>query len=163
MFLSTLNTLMKLKNINPAELARRAGISRQAISKWFTSAETMNKNLINAEWNTILKISEALHIKPSALSTDLFRSLSPETKSQYHSLLLWDQLYDSVESLSIALAKKEYKAVGRYVQVFGILAAEKIFGSWIYLRFDQYSPFIHPVKRKELKKLCQTLQEQNLI
>lgn len=147
---------MTLKNIKPAELARRAGISRQAISRWFHISKDDH---INAEWNTILKIADALNIKPAQLSKDFFQSLTPETKLQYHSLLLWDHLYDSIESFSIALTKKEYKAVARYIQVFGILAAEKIFGSWVFKKFDQYAPYIHPVRRKELKILCQNLPE----
>jgi len=163
MLASTLNTLMALQNVKAAELARRAGVSRQAISKWIKTAEATHSNQINAEWNTIRKIADALHITPAELSKDPFQSLSDDMKSNYHSLLLWDRLYDSIESFSIALSKKEAKAVGRYVQVFGILSAEKIFGPWIFKKFDHYSPYLHPIRRKELKKLCQIFQELDLI
>ena len=163
MLASTLNSLLLLKRIKPAELARRSGISRQAISKWFKLAEHKNLNQINAEWNTVQKIAAALKIEPALLSKDFFGKLTTEQKENYRTLLLWDRSYESMESFTIALAKKEYKAIGRYVQVFGILAAEKIFGSWIFKKFDQYAPFIHPVRRKEIKNLCQNLQQLNLI
>ena len=158
MYANTLRVILSLKNMKPAELARLAGITRQAVSKWFNASKQ-----INAEWITITKVAGALQIAPSILSKDLFQSLSAENKLTYHSLLLWDHLFDSIESFAIALTKKDAKAVGRYVQVFGIFAAEKIFGKWVFKKFRQYSPYIHPVRRRELEKLCQTLQELALI
>ena len=107
MLASTLTTLLKLKAIKPAELARKAGVSRQAISKWFKLAETKNSNHINAEWNTVQRIAAALKIEPAQLSKDFFSKLSLAQKENYRILLLWDRSYESIESFTIALAKKE--------------------------------------------------------
>lgn len=167
----TLQCILELKGIKAAELARRAGVSRQSISKWFQDAERANQgssqslpnDSVNIEWNTLRKITDTLELKPTQLSTDLFQSLTLNMRIHYKTLLLWDSSYSSIESFTIALLKKEYKAVGRYIQVFGILAAEKIFGKWVYKKFESYSPYIHPVRRKELGTLCKKFQELKLI
>lgn len=157
MNLEMLSALLYYRKMNQSELSRRSGITRQAVSKWFTAQK------FNPEGNTLLKLSETLQVDARVLACDLFSDLGSGEKQDLETLVLWDRLYGSLEYFVAALARFELKAIARYIQVFGILKAEKIFGKRVFQKFDRFAPFIHPVRRKELKALCQTFQELNLI
>ena len=157
MSLETLDAILYYKQISQSGLAAKAKITRQAVSKWFTTKK------FNPSLNTLSKIASGLEIKPNLITHSIFQGQSAEQKKDLNTLLLWDHLYDSLSHYVAALARGELKAIARYIQVFGILKAEKIFGSMVFKKFDRLSPFIHPARRNELKKLCDTFQELNLI
>ena len=160
---SALRAAMKLKHLNAASLAKRAALTRQAISKWKLTQPDVGATPLNPSLQTVQQISQALNLSITQLTTDPFASLDPSEKQKLTTLLLWDHLYDSFENFVVALVKLEYRAVARYVQTFGILRAHKIFGVWIYDALPRYSSYLPPVKRKEILKLCQVLREENLI
>ncbi len=70
-----------------------------------------------------------------------------------HALVLWDHLYPDVEEFAIAVKAGEPKAVARFVQVFGLYAAESVLGPAAWLSFPEYKRHIHPVRRQELETL----------
>lgn len=149
----TLKIIMNLRRVSPAELARRAGLSRQAISKWNP----------NPRWQTIQKVAQALNVAPEQLTRSLLSGVSSEEQKRVIALTLWDHLYPGLPDFIAALVRQERKAVARYIQAFGILNAEKVFGKWVYQKFDSYSGFLPPALRKDLRQLCLTLHEMHLI
>ncbi len=163
MNIATLKVFMDIKKLNASQLAKATGLSRQAISKWFVSAKNSNKRFVNADWTSVLKIANALGVNPDKLAHDPFSKLTLQEKKRYETLLLWDHLYDTLENFIVALVKKNKRAIARYVQIFGILNAQKIWGKWIYSEFPNYAKYIHPARRKELELLCQNLKMMNLI
>jgi transcriptional regulator with XRE-family HTH domain len=156
---STLFIYMTLNNLNANRLAKAAGLTRQAISKWFTS----NQNLIKADWQSVIKISKVLNVQPSKLLEDPFEALDRKKRKEIEILLLWDHLFDSLESFIVAMMQKDPRAVARYIHVFGILNAEKIWGKWVFKKFSDYAVYIHPARRKELSALCMKLQDLKLV
>jgi transcriptional regulator with XRE-family HTH domain len=142
--------------MNASMLAKKTEITRQAVSKWL-------KGRSNVESNSLMKAAIALQVDPAILLKDLFPGITPNQWEEWQTTLLWDHLYDSLESFVAALCREELPALARYVQTFGILNAEKIFGKKIYVQFDRFSKWIHPTKRKELEVLCKELQMLGLI
>lgn len=153
-----LAVVLKLRRMSAAELARRTKLSRQAVSKWLSH----NDPWVNVESNSMMKVSKALDVDPALLIQNLF----PEDQKilqRWRATLLWDHLYESLESFVAALCREELPAVARYVQTFGILSTEKIFGKKVFKNFHRYAKYIHPAKRKELEVLCRELQALALI
>ena len=159
----TLKTYLKIKNMNASKLAHAAGLTRQAVSKWFVHAEKNNQDFIQADWASVIKISHALEISSDKLTLNPFAKISSIEKKQFETLLLWDKLYENLESFIVDLVKKNKRAIARYVQVFGILNAEKIWGKWVYKEFPRYARYLHLARKKELELLCQNLKSLNLI
>lgn len=69
--------------------------------------------------------------------------------------LLWDGLYPDLVDFAIAVGRFEPKAVGRFVEVYGMYPAAKVLGASVWRRFDDFKPFIHPARRRELEPLVQ--------
>lgn len=143
-----------MRRMNPAELARQSHLTRQAISKWITSGHSW----VNVESSSLQKIAQTLQLEPAFFLKNPYPDVSIDTLQKWTTSLLWDHLYDSLESYIAALRRRDPRAIGRYIQVFGLLNAEKAFGKTVISRFDKYARFIHPAKRKELETLCKTLQ-----
>ena len=153
MYLRNLKILMLKKGLSQSQLARELGLSRQAISLWFAS----DKDFINVHTRHIESICVAFNVSPQDLLTPF-----PETKGakDESALFLWDLIYKNLDDFYVALANKEWNAVGRLVQVLGLYRSSKILGKIVWDDFYKYSKFIHPSKRK----VCEVvwLQKKNL-
>ncbi len=134
---------MASRELNQANIARLAGISRAAVSKWFQS----RKEWANVESKTLLNLAKALRVEAS-----LFLE-KREDLSLWETRFLWDRLYPNMESFVRALAQNRLPAMARLVQVLGFHASRAITGRKAVTLFESYKKYIKPVRRKELEVL----------
>jgi transcriptional regulator with XRE-family HTH domain len=153
MYLSNLKILMAKRNLSQSDLATALNLSRQAVSLWLRSDD----QFVNIKTKQLGRLCEVFNISPNALLTP-FPVL--EKSRDTLALFLWDGLYSSIEDFYIALSNKEWSAIGRLVQVWGMYRSAKVLGKIIWLDFNKYSKYIHPSKRRICEKICQ--QKLNL-
>lgn len=137
-----LKSFLKARGMNPAELARKIGVSRQTVSLWFRSVDP-GMNLKNAT-----RLTEVLGVSLKDLDEPLF-----EKREQLETELLWDHLYPDLESFLAGVVRGQPAALARLVQVYGIFDAEKIAGKQIFKKFHQYKTNLPPAFRKKTEIL----------
>ena len=145
MYIQIVKHIMKIRKINKAEIAKLAGISRAAVTKWF-SQEGKN-DWVNVETKTIIQLAEHLHLSP-----EIFLQKRVNLDRMSHRFL-WDSLYPDMESFIEALSKHELPALARLVQVLGFREAKDVVGKSVLELFPKYKRFIKPMRRKELETL----------
>lgn len=148
MNVETLTALLKARGWTQAELARRVGVSRQAVSLWLRGAGT-----VRVRGEHLILVSRALSVPVEVLVHPL-PGLGEEAEAE-RVALLWDRLYPDLVDFAIAAGRFEPKAVGRLVEVFGLYAAERILGASVWKKFDDFKRFIHPARRRQLETLVQ--------
>lgn len=144
----TLTALLKARGLSRAELARRVGVTRQAVSLWF------RKDQANLQGRHLIRLGEVLGVPAEVLVRPL-PCFEPETHAQLLATLLWDRLYPDLDDFAVALLASEPRAIGRFVEVYGLFAAEKTLGQSVWNDFPQYERTIHPARRRELETLWQ--------
>ena len=142
----TLEGLLKARGWSQAELARRIGLSRQAVSLWFRGAEA------NLQGRHLLRLSQVLGVSVEDLATPL-PCFEPQIHAQLLATLLWDRAYPDLDDFALALNAGDPRAVGRFVEVYGLFAAEATLGSFVWDEFPEYKRHIHPGRRLELETL----------
>ena len=142
----TLDALRKTRGWTRAELARRVVVSRQAVSLWFREEEA------NLQSRHLIRLGEALGVPVEELTRPL-PCFDPATHAELRATLLWDRLFPDLDDLAVALNAGDPRALGRFVEVYGLFAAETTLGSRIWSEFPKYKRHIHPVRRRELETL----------
>ena len=142
----TLEALLKARGWTRAELARRVGVSRQAVSLWFREAEA------NIQSRHLIPLSRALGVPVDDL-TEPLPCFEAGIHAQLLATLLWDRVYPDLDDLAVALIAGEPRALGRFVEVHGLYSAEATLGAVAWDRFPTYKRYIHPVRRLELETL----------
>ncbi len=142
----TLEALLKARGWSRAELARRVGVSRQAVSLWFREEEA------NLQGRHLLRLSQVLGVSVEELAKPL-PCFEPETHAQLCATLLWDRVYPDLDDFAVALNARDPRALGRFVEVYGLFAAEKTLDSFVWEDFPKYKQHIHPARRLELETL----------
>ena len=139
---------MRARQINMSELARRVGISRQAVALWFQQGAS-----IRIRGEHLLRVARALNTSVERLHRPLTCLQSPHREA-LRAKLLWDGLYPSLEALALAANAKEARAIARLVEVYGLYAPAKMLGQSIVWRgFPDYKALIPPVRRRQLEAL----------
>ena len=141
-----LKAFLKARSWTRAELARRVGVSRQAVSLWFRGDEA------NLQGKHLIRLSQVLSVPVEKLAKPL-PCFEPETHSRLRANLLWDRLYPDLDDFAIALNANDPRAVGRFVEVYGLFAAEATLGAFVWRDFPSYKQHIHPARRRELETL----------
>ncbi len=152
----TLSLIAKLNKKRASDLARTANVSRAAVSLWMKqpNADVSDRHLFSlAEY---LGVSMETLMQPLPLLADTNRVQTIETA------LLWDRLYASIGDFAIALARREFRAIARLVEVYGMFRAEKIVGRTVWTAFKTYKTRIPPVRRNECERLCRELKSLRL-
>jgi transcriptional regulator with XRE-family HTH domain len=152
MYARNLHLLLMKRELTQSALARRLGLSRQAISLWFRPESAF----VNIHTKHLNRLCEVFNVSSNDLLTP-FPEM--EASRDYDTLFLWDRLYESLDAFYVALANREWRAVGRLVQVVGLYRSAKILGKTVWNDFSKYSRFIHPGKRRICEALC--LQHNN--
>jgi len=142
----TLQALLKARGWTRAELARRVGVSRQAVSLWFRGEEA------NLQSRHLIRLSQVLGVSVEELAKPL-PCFDPETHAQLRATLLWDRVFPDLDDLAVALNDRDPRALGRFVEVYGLFAAEATLGSFVWIEFPNYKRHIQPVRRTELETL----------
>ncbi len=86
-----------------------------------------------------------------------------EGKENYQTKYNWDLSYESVEAFLTKLHCGDLRALGRFVQVEGMMTSSKILGERVFNEFEAYKKFILPVKRKRMEVLWKNLKNLGLI
>ena len=142
----TLEALLKARGVSQSELARRVGVSRQAVSLWFQQEDA------NLQSRHLLRVSEVLGVPVEELVRPL-PCFEPNVHARLRAALLWDRLYPDLDDFAIALNASDPRAVGRFVEVYGLYAAQKTLGKSVWKSFPQCKKHIHPARRRELEAL----------
>ena len=142
----TLGALLKARGWSRAELARRIGLSRQAVSLWFRSEEA------NLQGRHLLRLGRVLGVAVEELAMPL-PCFDAQTHAQLLATLLWDRVYPDLDDFALALNAGDPRAVGRFVEVYGLFAAEATLGSSVWGEFPEYKRHVHPARRLELETL----------
>ena len=137
---------LKARSWSQAELARRVGVSRQAVSLWFRGEEA------NLKGRHLLGLARALGVPAEKLSRPL-PCFDADTHEHLRATLLWDRLYPDLDDFALALDAAEPRALARLVQVYGLFAAEATVGPVAWNAFPDYKRFIHPARCADLEKL----------
>lgn len=147
MYTATLKSALKAKGWSQSELARRAGVSRQAVSLWLASGQAIVRG------DHLMRVSAALGLSAEMLMRPLpgFGPEHDELKARF----LWDRLYPDLDDFAIAVNREELEAVARLVQVSGLYVAERLLGRMVWTRFAEYARHIHPARRRQLEGLVQ--------
>ena len=116
----TLVSYMKARGLSQSELARRVGVSRQAVSLWFRSGEASVRS------SHLFKVCEALEVRAERLARPLpgFGNDHDRLKATF----LWDRLYPDLDDFAIAVNAWRPEAVARLVQVSGLYVGERLLG-----------------------------------
>lgn len=77
----------------------------------------------------------------------------PQIHARLLATLLWDRAYPDLDDFALALNAGDPRAVGRFVEVYGLFAAEATLGSRVWDEFPEYKRHIHPGRRLELETL----------
>jgi transcriptional regulator with XRE-family HTH domain len=121
-------------------------VSRQAVSLWFRGEGA------NLQSRHLIRLSQVLGVTVE----DLVRPLpcfEPETRERMRATLLWDRLFPDLDDFALALSAGDPRALGRFVEVDGLFAAEALLGSSAWTEFPNYKRHIHPARRLELETL----------
>jgi transcriptional regulator with XRE-family HTH domain len=132
------------QGIRQAELARRAGVSRQLVSHWFRHTPGSSLNIRS---DHLRRLAEALGVSMEALQKP--PPLSTLQRQIATAELLWDHLYPSLEDFARALVRGHPDALARAVQVYGLFGGEKLAGKRIWKKFPLFKQKIHPAYRKK--------------
>jgi transcriptional regulator with XRE-family HTH domain len=142
----TLEALLKARGLSRSELARRVGVTRQAVSLWFRQDDA------NLQSRHLVRLSEVLGVPVEDLVQPL-PCFEPDVHARLRATLLWDRLYPDLDDFAIALNASDPRALGRFAEVYGLFAAEKTLGRSVWTGFPNYKKHIHPARRRELETL----------
>ena len=144
----TITALLKARGWSRSELARRVGVSRQAVSLWLRKP-----GRVSVRSEHLLRLSEVLGVPVQDLTRPL--PCLGEEHDSIRASLLWDGLYQNLVDFAVAVIRREPRAVGRLLEVHGIYAAARILGQSVWTRFPHYARTIHPTRRRQLETLVQ--------
>jgi transcriptional regulator with XRE-family HTH domain len=155
----TLQSYLKVRGWSQSQLAKACGISRQSVSLWLQSDDPV----INLQMKCAQKIALALNVSIDDLSKPLLLNENAVDKKKIETELLWDSLYDDLESFVSGLIRNQHQALARFVQVYGFFKAEKAIGKRAWQDFHLYKKLIHPAYRKSLEAVWAEQKKLNLI
>lgn len=149
MNINTISVFAGSRAISQSDLARMAGISRQAVSRWFKQGRPE----IDVRASHLQKLSQALGVSMDELSLPLPCLQSPEERAALCAGLLWDRIYPDIGSFVAALVRGEERAVARLVEVYGLFLSARMLGRAVWVGFAQYKKRLPPVRRRQLEEL----------
>ncbi len=149
MNINTFFCLLRLKSLKQAQAAQRAGLSRQALSLWKQKAKEQKSSNINVYSKTQEQLAHILGVRTEDLNKPILAIEDPEVRLALETELLWDKLYQNIESFAVAAVKGRPDALARLVQVYGLYGSAKMVGKQIWEKFPTYKKKIHPTYRKQ--------------
>jgi transcriptional regulator with XRE-family HTH domain len=146
--LATLKSLARVQQLSQSDLARQAGVSRQAVSAWFHSDAAE----VDVRSRHLKKLAEGLGVPAETLLRDL-PGLTSNERSDFEAQLIWDHLYPNLDAYLAGVIGGDARALGRLVETFGLYRSAKLAGNSVWTRFPEYKRFIHPARRRGLEHL----------
>ena len=145
-YLSVLKAVMARRDHSQADIARAAGVSRQAVSHWFASEGDFR----NVHVATLLKLSDSLEIDPAELLKPLAGMDDPAAVRRLTVEFCWDRAYPDIYRFLAALADAEPRATARFVESRGIYAAAAVLGHRMWDDYAGLRTLLPPVRRAEV-------------
>lgn len=160
MNIETLFCFMKIRGISGATLARKAGISRQALTEWKRKAKQAQNPRVNVYSQTQESLAQVLGVRSEELGQTFQIISDPNLRKSIEAEILWDRLYPDIASFSSAVVKGAPQALARLVQVYGLYASAKMAGQQIWNNFPEYKYKMHPAYRKQAEIVWTLAQNQ---
>lgn len=145
MYFQQLKNIAVSRALKRTDIARLAGVSRAAVTKWFRHGE--RDGWVNVETRTVFALARALHVEPASFF------IPQERLASFESRFLWDHLYPNMERFLKAATGGDPRAMARLVEVSGFRDAEAICGKRSTRTFLHYKRFIPPARRKALETI----------
>lgn len=156
-----LRSLLKLRGLSQSDLARIAGVSRQAVSAWFKNGR--DNQPINLHSANLQKLCDGLNIRMESLLKPSLLVSDPKKREDLEASLLWDRLFPDLEGFIVALVRKDLRALARLVQVYGLFQAQAVIDPSVWKRFHRYKKNLHPVRREECERIWNLQKNLGLI
>lgn len=145
MYIQRVKNISLSSGLSLADIARAAGVTRAAVTKWFRQAQ--GTGWVNVETGTVRNLAESLQLSPAYF-------LQPQADlGAMHTRFLWDALYESMDDFVAAIRQRELQALARLVQVLGFHDARAVAGASAVTLFARYKRFVKPARRRQLETL----------
>lgn len=131
---TTLKALLRVRGLTQSDLAKMAGVSRQAVSHWFHQSDPN----INVHSKTLQQIAASFGVTTDMLSRSLPILSDGDKRKTLETNILWDRLYPDLESFISGLFRGQQAALARLVQIYGLYTSEKIVGKIVWKKFHEY-------------------------
>ncbi|MBI3299751.1 MAG: helix-turn-helix transcriptional regulator [Elusimicrobia bacterium] len=139
--------MMLTRGLSQSDLARLAGVSRQAVSLWLREESPADMRVSH-----LLNLARALGVGAGDLVEPL-PVLDPGDEGRAVAELLWDGLYPGLGEFCAAIARDEDRALARLVQVYGLYRAAGAAGGNVWASFPRYKRLIKPARRQGLERV----------
>ena len=146
MYLSVLKAAMAKKGYRQSDVARAAGVTRQAVSLWFAQ----HRDFQNVHVATLLNLSESLGIAPAELLQPLPVVSDRSAARRLYAEFCWDRCYPDIYGFLVALAGSEPRAVARFIESRGIYEAAALLGERTWRVYRGLRKHLPPARRKEI-------------
>ena len=124
MYLSVLKAAMAKKGYGRSDVAKAAGVSRQAVALWFAGkGDFRNVHVAN-----LLNVSAGLGIAPAELLQPLPGLENTAAARRLNAEFCWDRSYPDIYRFLAALAQAQPRAVARLIESRGIYEAAAVVG-----------------------------------
>ncbi|MBI5881552.1 MAG: helix-turn-helix domain-containing protein [Elusimicrobia bacterium] len=140
-----LELLVESLSLGQSDLARLAGVSRQAVSLWFKGPD----GGMGMRASHLIALSRNLGMSLDELTSPV--GLDEKSEQDMKAELLWDGLYPGLAGFCAALARGEDRALARLVQVYGLYKADAVAGESVWTGFPRYKRHVHPGRREGLE------------
>ncbi len=158
MMISTLKSICRARGLNQTDVAKLAGVSRQAVSAWFRTADASTRRA-NVQTRHLMALAEGLKV-PAQMLLEPLPGLTHEERARWRTTFLWDDLYPDLDAFLAGLTRGEGRALARLVGRVGLYQAAKIAGAVVWKRFPIYRRHLHPARRPGLECLWNMRQSR---
>ena len=143
MYLSVLKAAMAKRRYRRSDLARAAGVSRQAVALWFAGAGDFR----NVHVASLLSLSAGLGIAPAELLRPLPGLQDRAAERRLHAEFCWDRSYADIYLFLAALAAAQPRAVARFIESRGIYEAAAVVGARVWRMYPRLRQLLPAARR----------------
>ncbi len=152
MNVETLKTIARARGLKQSDVARLAGVSRQAVCLWWCQAGE-----VNVQFKHLRRLATALGVSLDDLAKPLPLLDDEHARAEAETALLWDRIYPDLPTFAAALLEGEAPALARLVQAYGLFGAERILGKRVWRDFQHYRRLIPPTLRTKYDTVWKTV------
>lgn len=161
MHIEALKLVMAQRDLGMADIARMAGVSRQAVFLWL--AQDKENPIINIQTVTLVRLAKALNLKIEQLMNVPLTISNEKKREELRARFIWDRMYPNLEGFLCACSRGEPRALARLIESYGLFGSVRIAGKGVWKKFDRLKKLLHPVLRKECEILWNLQKNLSLI